>query len=371
LVLCASWAFALPGDATCNPGSYVQSTTTSGRTLVNCNVCALGQFGGGGSATACEMRTTTCNSGKYAMSPYVTDTCTECPPGKYTLAGGGQNAACVPCTHGLYQSGAGSIACVGSVLTCLGNQAHCPTCPTTATDYDGPTSAEMAGCGDCPAGTFLTTLSSVSPPYKYCQRCPGGKYSDISGATSCQSITTCEAGRYLDTTISGAGGASAACVGCPPGKYNAQSSLACTECSEGQYTADAGNSACSGSTCTAAQTVSACGWSACTGQQSDGVCTQCVTVPPSPSPTPGDILVPNDCAAGKYYRSITYQGYIHQNCITCPKGKYSGAASATECTAMTGPSCPEGMTADILSTGYTTASPSVGDIFTNSTHALH
>ena len=97
---------------------------------------------------------------------------------------------------------AGATACVGSL------------CAAGKYGQRGATTAAVATCADCEAGTYWTADGAGASECTKCEkgkfskeigakvadicsRCVAGKYSDQTGATKCKN---CVRGKHLDTT---------------------------------------------------------------------------------------------------------------------------------------------------------------------------
>lgn len=169
----------------CESGSY---TSTSGSTI--CLPCAPGFISRTGSTT-CQ----SCLPGTY--SPGGLDTCLFCPKNSFSIGAAGQCSACLP---GLYSNVAST-----SCERCKAGQ--------------GPI---IGGCQFCPLGS--QEVMGV------CLPCDAGKFSFISGSTTCYS---CKLGTH---SISG----QSECYSCPLNTFG----VACRSCPWGSVTYTTGSLDC-------------------------------------------------------------------------------------------------------------------------------
>ena len=115
-----------------------------------------------------------CEKGSFKVAS--SDTCMQCPPGKYSEA------------LGLFE------------------------------------------CKMCPKGTYGDTPGATSA--SVCKRCAQGKYSDISGTSSSAGCKECVAGSFSPATGDGL----EKCKNCPRGyNANAVGSIKCDACTSGRY----------------------------------------------------------------------------------------------------------------------------------------
>ena len=198
-----------------------------------CNDCAVSTVSASG-ASSCE----TCNVSAGLVAPTtglsvceycgpglkadsISNRCTLCVPGRYSLGG---EDKCLQCESGTVSTDFGSVAC--------------NVCPPGSSNNDAGT-----GCNSCPAGRYavgeecsLCKSRFISGEgQSYCQVCLAGTVNNTQH-TECKK---CVAGKYSGT-------ADGHCTDCESGKYeDREGSSECKLCSEavtGSMTEEAGAS---------------------------------------------------------------------------------------------------------------------------------
>ena len=191
---------------------------TFGRTgAAKCRSCSPGEFGaaeGTAMCSSCPVNTVSVdyNAASCVECPSGTDTdgdtglseCSDCSPGYFNPASGGN---CQECAAGEWQDTAGQLKCKKCTIG-------------TFSGDTGSTECEL-----CEPGTYQGRIGQVS-----CRTCPPGTWSD-AGKGSC---ILCNKGYY-------SGSGSRSCTQCAPGFYAGMRGLAeCAVCPAGSFCAGNG-----------------------------------------------------------------------------------------------------------------------------------
>ena len=209
----------------------------------------------------------------------------------------------------------------------------------------------MNDCSDCDVGKYGKDIGATS-----CHECPMGKFQDSPGAASETSCSACPSGKVgkhsaavsesmCDACAPGSynnvTGASGDCTICGVGKFNKASGSStpesCTLCEPGSYLEDAGISA------TAHDSQDDC--SKCPrGQYSEANgaadCTACPAAKFNMFEGKSSVEDCLDCPAGTYGNERSTGLQDVNQCFVCAKGKWSiRLGSTAECE-----ECPEGRT---------------------------
>eukprot|EP00942_MAST-04A_sp_MAST-4A-sp1_P003001 g3001.t1 len=156
----------------------------------NCKLCGLGKFNNAKGHT-CKL----CDKGKFNNLQGQT-ACALCEKGKFNNLKG--QATCTLCDKGKFNTLNGQVARVACMLCATGN----------FNNLEGQTS-----CKKCNKGTFNDLLGQP-----YCKHCGKGRYSNLEGRVHGKVCKGCPGGKYGN--ITGATSQDDACPFlCPPGKY--------------------------------------------------------------------------------------------------------------------------------------------------------
>eukprot|EP00937_MAST-01D_sp_MAST-1D-sp2_P007663 g7663.t1 len=161
--------------------------------------------------TACK---TVRGCAKGGFHDFLTDSCKDCPAGKWQSEDG--KTGCWLCPKGRYQDAVGKVGCYKCAIGMyedVGGAALCKTCNMCAAGRFGATPAAGAdasadcSCKDCQPGTY-------SPAgFARCGNCPAGRFQPSPRAYTCY---YCPTGKHASVA------ARSSCVGCPPGRWTTQ-----------------------------------------------------------------------------------------------------------------------------------------------------
>ena len=289
----------------CPPGKSSPASSTS---IESCTYCPPGQttilvngIFTPGSCTTCpvgyycpsDTAAIPCDAGKSSpMSSTSANSCTPCPAGKISSAGG----ACTPCRAG-QSSNEGGVSC----FNCAAGKTSVEGGVCTSCD-PGQSSVEGGSCTPCAAGYYCTGGEPAKP-------CSAGTYSYAS-ATGCN---RCPAGRYCP------GGTPA--INCPAGQSSGWDASECFLC-------PAGTSSVSGEICKNCDT----GLFSVAG----GLC--------GPCPAGTRMVIPQNPFMSRFCQQCppnTFNNVAGRtSCTTCARNSYS-AAGAAACSP-----CPAGQTSN-------------------------
>eukprot|EP01047_Picozoa_sp_COSAG01_P038316 COSAG01_NODE_3103_length_6578_cov_112.775428_1_plen_745_part_10 len=234
----------LPTDAHGTWPSLINSDVSA----ISC--CAKGSAWDGMDGTACVM----CHAGKYDHDIDAATPCEQCPPGRFSSVSGA--TTCDTCRSGTYAPTGSKY--VSNCTSCrLGQYDHdasastpceqCPpgrfssvsgatTCDTCRSGTYAPAGSKyVSNCTSCRLGQYDHDASAATP----CEQCPPGRFSNVSGATTCDTCrsgtyapagskyvsncTSCRLGQYDHDTS-----AATHCVRCPVGRSANSGSIRCT-----------------------------------------------------------------------------------------------------------------------------------------------
>ena len=240
-----------------------------------------------------------CTSGQYVTHDCgkgctTEGTCAYCPAGSHQGSSSPTElTSCLACPAGKHSAGNSSISV---------------SCGKGCTEKVGATS-----CEDCLPGQFSLNGSAS------CEYCPGGTYSNESGADDC---SLCPGGQFSPgeescgkdcTEVVGA----TFCEVCPNGKFSTDGNLACSYCPGGTYGSGIGADhcpSCSAGTFPLEQS-SSCGKDCTSSGSSCGKgCTEAIAVTSC-----------ENCLPGQY----SFNG--SSSCSYCPEGTYSNKSGAGYC----------------------------------------
>eukprot|EP01047_Picozoa_sp_COSAG01_P017230 COSAG01_NODE_908_length_12794_cov_119.794171_2_plen_1484_part_00 len=169
--------------AVCQLGQYDHDADAA----TQCISCPAGRFSNLTGATSCDV----CRPGTYAPAASTgASNCTACHPGQYDHDADAATP-CISCPAGRFSSRSGAATSCGGVCQ-----------PGT---YAPAASTRASNCTACHPGQYDHDADAATP----CISCPAGRFSSLSGATSCG---VCQSGTYA-----------------PPGSINASSCTACNQ----------------------------------------------------------------------------------------------------------------------------------------------
>lgn len=386
-VICSPGTYSVSTNVANLYGTSISDTPTPGYTTTTytspCLTCPPGQVVATSGASSCSE----CPIGSAPSADKTT--CVLCSAGTYAATG---FPVCLPCPINTYS--------LAGASSCTNNPPH---------HYSG------SGAGtytQCPAGYGCDTgMSILCAPGTYssatenaCSKCPGGRYSNATGATSSSTCQACEAGTYSAAGASTCSsctyygttptatplgmakwfsprGSPTCSKVCPAGYgclskeyqaiYNTININTTTICSKGSYSSSVNLDPMSTYTVEsgkgyylARSPCLPCPDGKVSTTAGAASCSQCAagTVPST------DKSICNTCTAG------TYAASGDMSCSSCPPGKVSvaGAASCSQCPAGRVPSadnttcvsCPTGTTS---TDGITCKCPTAGHVYSTTT----
>ena len=310
----------------CGAGTYQANKGES-----TCTSCGKGTFlsddGTGGielhnNKEDCQL----CGAGTFFASTGAS-VCTNCPTGTYlgddendVVGRHDEESDCRICGAGKYSESTGAIS-----------EATCLECPRGTWNDDG---VEAEGINQ---GTLASKHSSVTDD---CQECEGGKYNDVSGASTESQCKDCPKGTY-NPNLSLLGGVGhddvSDCRSCGLGKFlgdvGADSAAACKDCPVGTYNkrtaADGASLHDELSDCTSCPAGT---FNPSEGQSVEEACNKCVAGQFRAEPRSSTC---EDCARGLYSANL---GQV--KCTQCPRGTFTpekGNSELNQCSL-----CPMG-----------------------------
>jgi hypothetical protein len=208
----------------CGAGKYSLPAVNPAVQDAVCVPCRGGQFQSKAGQSSCQ----DCATGKYA--PHLgrgEEFCINCPPGKFQAAEG--KSFCSACLSGKYNILYGSVGCMDE-----------PT--DTAVPQPNTTAAPINLADDCPSGkytVFSTDDHVVHSDTNYftadglghghahhCVDCPAGKYMAYYGSRYCE---LCDAGQWQNSR------GMSSCADCEPGTFSKTGAATCQACAAGHY----------------------------------------------------------------------------------------------------------------------------------------
>jgi predicted outer membrane repeat protein len=231
----------------CPAGKYSTVEGTNSSTF--CKACPTGKYAtveGANSSTFCQ----SCGAGKYSIveGANSSNTCMPCEAGTYSQQEAAVNGfACLGCPAGFYsaQGSANCTQCEVGYFADMGGQSTCLRCTTCRS----PLPRILASCTsvkDTVCGIPWCLPGQYSDPNanNTCAKCPGGTYSNVSGAVGFSTCQPCNAGYYSNLQE-----AATMCLPCSVGKFsamvNATNSTLCESCPAGTFSSELGSTACS------------------------------------------------------------------------------------------------------------------------------
>lgn len=187
----------------CLPGKFMQFGSAA------CSNCEFGKYAassGNTNSEACLQ----CGAGKFSMTNQ--SQCDSCPDGTSSLAGSGVvtncscnagfqsivpgqlGGTCVQCEAGKYKETRGTAVCTsflpGTYGSALGatSQSNASACPGNSNSQAGITLVTQCSCNLGYTGAITTTAST-------CTACTAGKFKNTTGSGAC---VDCEANYYSD-----------------------------------------------------------------------------------------------------------------------------------------------------------------------------
>ena len=232
------------GSSTWNKSSLVSQSLTGSRSGISCS-CNQGYSQSASGACL------TCPSGTYTDPLSLDNKCISCPEGKFSASvGATTGSACIACRDGsnsnISITGASSITackcfpgytgqdgdyCTPCDMGTYKNASGSSPCLACSSGFYQNARASTA-CLACPLNAV--TQATASRAVNDCQCLPGYQYNDTVSGPVRFLCSACAPGQYKNVT------GSSACIGCPQGTYNPNSSstspLACIGCPQGAST---------------------------------------------------------------------------------------------------------------------------------------
>ena len=210
----------------CEPGQFMANTQ------IVCSECAAGKWGSeaGGQTSSLGACTQSCAVGKSGHGRTGVESeaaaCIDCTAGKSQIATA--QALCIDCTPGQHQGSMGQADCTNCPRGRFETNHASVKCPGCPAGYTTTTTGNLnAGrCSKCPIGKHATFNSSdveneglpaarkTWQTFIQCVTCPGGKYQEESGRTSCVGCATGFETRAKTQRVTAED-----CVPCHPGRF--------------------------------------------------------------------------------------------------------------------------------------------------------
>ncbi|GMH69262.1 hypothetical protein TL16_g05114 [Triparma laevis f. inornata] len=260
------------GCEACTDGKYVEAINPK------CWPCSPGKSSGSAVGMPDHSTCSDCPAGKFSSAGGV---CEDCTAGKYSKSG--QELDCIPCSPGEYSSG----------TTADYDATVCQHCPAGKKSNEGNSEFGSTHCVYCNAGKYSGIKSSA------CTFCDPGKTSNGTDLTTGEYVSVGEH-KPNDANVGGP----VSCFKCGAGKYtNAQKKNLCVNCDAGSY------SVVGATVCTLCQVSDTYG----PGHVSDAGSPDCS---PCPAGTKSEDNVCRNCTKGEYSTEGS------EECLKCKPGTY-------------------------------------------------
>lgn len=292
-----------------------------------------------------------CPPGKFSSAGGVS--CFDCEPGSYNPNNGSSSCRLAevgryvnipgaiestPCAKGSFSAGQGSMLCRPCEAGRYADQVESPSCSLASSGFVVPTTGATSEI-PCSPGRV-----SAGPGSSFCANCAPGTFQSLFGQSSC---VLASAGYFVERA------GQAEQIGCSPGKANPRSGYtSCEECGPGRFQSDANQTECrlapSGTFVnrTGATLATKCPNNEFSAGDGNTECSSCASGEYSPNPgasccIPADAGTfieigsdsPKQCPPGKYSESGA------TSCELCEKGSFNSLFGQVACSA-----CPPPLT---------------------------
>lgn len=227
----------------CYPCELGKSTNIEGS--INCKLCETGKYTDEISSIQCK----NCLAGFYSNSIGQSN-CNSCGEGRYLASSGSKlETDCIICEEGTISSTGSRLCKRCEKGEYKDNINSCKKCPEGK--YGSNIGVNnIQNCLDCPIGQYNDLLGGES--INICKNCPSGRINSASGSVDNSTCKKCQKGNYRTSSMlkctecpdgSISSDKSDLCELCPFGKYS-NNGIFCIECDDGYYANNNGSSFC-------------------------------------------------------------------------------------------------------------------------------